>query len=47
MAAREGFTVAEKKSMLLSQETRTGLKFTGMFVFLVTCIIIILLSFMQ
>ena len=27
---REGFTDTEKKTMLLSQETSTGLKLTGM-----------------
>ena len=34
MAARDGFSPAEKKLMLLSHETSTGLKFTGMFAFL-------------
>ena len=29
---REGFTDAEKKTMLLSMETSTGLKLTGMWV---------------
>ena len=30
MAEREGFTDVEKKTMLLSMETSTGLKLTGM-----------------
>ena len=30
VAEREGFTDAEKKTMLLSMETSTGLKLTGM-----------------
>ena len=29
MEAREGFTVGEKKTMLLSAETAAGLKLTG------------------
>ena len=29
MAEREGFTDAEKKGMLLSPETSTGIKLTG------------------
>ena len=29
MAGREGFTESEKKTMLLSPETATGLKLTG------------------
>ena len=29
---REGFTVGEKKTMLLSAETAVGLKLTGMYI---------------
>lgn len=36
VANREGFSVAEKKSMLLSEETSRGLKLTGTYMYVYT-----------
>ena len=44
IASREGFTRAEKKRMLLSDETLLGLRMTGKSTYIETCIIMIMFT---
>ena len=45
MSEKDGFSPREKKAMLLSPETMTGLRFTGMCIVIVELVVFIIIIF--
>ena len=45
MSERDGFSPREKKDMLLSPETMTGLRFTGMCIVIVELVVFMIIIF--